>query len=96
MAEIQGVCDTAVSVFANWQPLRGFDCFVTRLIGGGFREKIELLSSPLREADVEFLMGAFSNGLAEEIKAEVRMVKACLSCPTDGLGPKSLGKELGP
>ena len=40
-----------------------------------FREKFELLSSPLREADEEFLVGAFSNGLAEEIRAEVRMVK---------------------
>ncbi|XP_024024005.1 uncharacterized protein LOC112092314 [Morus notabilis] len=38
-------------------------------------EKFELLSSPLREADEEFLVGAFSNGLAEEIRAEVRMVK---------------------
>lgn len=40
-----------------------------------FREKFELLSAPLREADEEFLIGAFSNGLAEEIKVEVRMVK---------------------
>ncbi|EXB30675.1 hypothetical protein L484_001321 [Morus notabilis] len=40
-----------------------------------FHEKFKLLSSPLREADEEFLMGAFSNGLAEEIRAEVHMVK---------------------
>lgn len=40
-----------------------------------FRERFELLSAPLREADEEFLIGAFSNGLAEEIKAELRMVR---------------------
>ncbi|EXB42736.1 hypothetical protein L484_004758 [Morus notabilis] len=40
-----------------------------------FRERFELLSAPLREADEEFLIGAFSNGPTEEIKAEVRMVK---------------------
>lgn len=40
-----------------------------------FREKFKLLSAPLREADEEFLIGAFSNELAEEVKAEVRMVR---------------------
>ncbi|EXB66394.1 hypothetical protein L484_008284 [Morus notabilis] len=40
-----------------------------------FREKFELLLAPFREADKEFLIGAFSNGLAKEVKAEVHMVR---------------------
>lgn len=44
-----------------------------------FRERFELLLAPLREADEEFLMRAFSNGPTEEIKAEVRMVKPASS-----------------
>ncbi|EXB30871.1 hypothetical protein L484_012401 [Morus notabilis] len=36
-----------------------------------FRERFELLLAPLREADEQFLIGALSNGLADEIKAEV-------------------------
>ncbi|KAF7828587.1 Retrotransposable element Tf2 [Senna tora] len=41
-----------------------------------YREQFELLSAPLKEAPEEMLIGAFQNGLKEEIRAEIRMVKA--------------------
>ncbi|KAF7811943.1 Retrotransposable element Tf2 [Senna tora] len=41
-----------------------------------FREKFDLLFAPLKNALEEMLIGAYQNGLKEEIRAELRMVKA--------------------
>ncbi|KAF7815055.1 Retrotransposable element Tf2 [Senna tora] len=41
-----------------------------------YREKFELLSAPLKNAPEEMLLGAYQNGLKDEIRAELRMVKA--------------------
>ncbi|KAF7827538.1 Retrotransposable element Tf2 [Senna tora] len=41
-----------------------------------YREQFELISAPLKEAPEAMLIGAFQNGLKEEIRAELRMVKA--------------------
>lgn len=40
-----------------------------------FCEQFKLLSAPLTKADEEFVIRTFSNGLAKEIKAKVRMVR---------------------
>ncbi|KAF7807919.1 Retrotransposable element Tf2 [Senna tora] len=41
-----------------------------------YRERFELLSAPLKDAPEEMLIGAYQNGLKEDIRAELRMVKA--------------------
>ncbi|KAF7810715.1 Retrovirus-related Pol polyprotein from transposon 17.6 [Senna tora] len=41
-----------------------------------YREKFELFSAPLKDAPEDMLIGTFLNGLKEEIRAELRMVRA--------------------
>ncbi|KAF7812607.1 5-formyltetrahydrofolate cyclo-ligase-like protein [Senna tora] len=41
-----------------------------------YRERFELLLAPLKDALEEMLIGAYQNGLKEDIRAELRMVKA--------------------
>ncbi|KAF7842448.1 Retrotransposable element Tf2 [Senna tora] len=41
-----------------------------------YREKFELISAPLKDTPEEMLLGAYQNGLKEDIRAELRMVKA--------------------
>lgn len=38
-----------------------------------YREMFELISAPLRHADEEVLLGAFMNGLKDEVRAKVRL-----------------------
>lgn len=40
-----------------------------------YREKFEMLSAPLSEASDDMLMGAFKNGLKEDIRAVHRIMK---------------------
>lgn len=40
-----------------------------------YRERFESLSAPLTEASDEMLMGAFRNGLKEEIRTELRLMR---------------------
>ncbi|KAF7802185.1 Retrovirus-related Pol polyprotein from transposon 17.6 [Senna tora] len=41
-----------------------------------YREKLELISAPLKDASEEMLIGAYQKGLKEDIQAELRMDKA--------------------